>query len=228
MAKIKFGALVVDGRGKVGGHVLSNNRAGSYIRTKVTPGNPNTSYQAESRNRLSTLATAWAGLAAANRLLWNGAVGLFKTTDIFGDVRNPSGFNLFQRLNNNLLRIGIAMITAPPTPVALPVITTGVVTATAGGALIVTFTADPDMTATEIQVDATPALGPGKSFVKSEFRMIGIAPAIVAHVMTLTTLYSAKFGVVGAAGKQIFIRLKQVSKTTGQAGIPVIYSDVIS
>jgi len=225
--KIKWGALVTDGRNKIGGHVASKNRAGAYLRTKVTPMNPNTSYQAEVRNRLSTVSSGWRVLSAALMLAWNSAVDLFKNTDIFGDIQKPTGFNLYQRLNNNLIRIGIAPITTPPTPVALPTITTGVVTATAGGALIVTFTADPDVSVTEVEVWASPALSAGKSFVKSELRRIGLMPAIVAHVTTLTTIYNAKFGAVGAVGKKIFVMMKQVSKTTGQAGIPVIYSDVI-
>jgi len=44
--KMKFGAIVVDGRGKIGGHVASKNRGGAYLRTKVTPSNPQTGYQA--------------------------------------------------------------------------------------------------------------------------------------------------------------------------------------
>jgi len=35
--KTLFGAIVVDGRGKLGGHVASKNRHGSYFRTKVSP-----------------------------------------------------------------------------------------------------------------------------------------------------------------------------------------------
>ncbi|MDO9579203.1 MAG: hypothetical protein Q7J06_01340 [Bacteroidales bacterium] len=226
--KCKFGAIVVDGRNKLGGHVASKNRAGAYWRTKVTPMNPNSPYQAEVRNRLSTLSSAWRGLGADVILQWNSAVDLFKSTDIFGDVRRPTGFNLYQMLNNNLVRIGIAPITTPPLPVALPVIITGVVTAVAATSLIVTFTEDPVITASEVEVWATPALSVGKSFVKSEFRRIGLMPAIVSNVATLTTLYNAKFGAVGAAGLKLFIKMQQISKTTGQAGIPVIYSCEIS
>jgi hypothetical protein len=225
--KMKFGAIVVDGRGKIGGHVVSKNRAGSYLRTKVTPVNPNTAYQAAVRNRLSQLATAWAGLTAAQRLLWNNAVSAFKKTDIFGDIKNPTGFNLFQKLNNNLSRIGIAQINVPPLPVELPTITTGVLVATNAGVMTVTFTVDPSIAATDVEIEATPALSPGISFVKSEFRVIGKMPVLAAHVADIAALYIAKFGAVGAVGQKVFIRMKQISKTTGQAGVPVIYSDII-
>jgi len=226
--KIKFGALVVDGRGKVGGHVASKNRAGSYIRTKVTPVNPNTSYQAGVRNALATQSAAWGALTEAQRLQWNDAVAAYQKTDIFGDLKKPSGFNLFQMLNNNLVRIGESALTVPPLPQEIPIIETGVLTAATGAAIEVTFTNDPVITDSEVEVSATPALSPGVSFVKSEFRRIGLMPAIVANVTTLTTIYGAKFGAVGAAGQKIFVQMKQISKTSGQAGIPVIYSAIIS
>lgn len=226
--KAKFGAIVVAGRGKIGGHVASQNRAGAYFRTKVTPSNPQTSYQTEARNRLAAISTAWCALGAVLILAWNNAVGKFKGTDVFGDIKNPSGFNLHQRLNNNLVRIGESVIDTPPLPEAIPVITTGVLTAAANSTIEITFTDDPDVTGSVVEVYATPAMSPGRSAVSSELRRLGNMPAIVTHVADISTLYNAKFGAVGSAGQKIFISLKQVSTTTGQAGIPVTYSCIIS
>ena len=59
--KIKWGALMVDGRGKIGGQVASKNRAGAYMRNKVTPVNQQTSYQLTVRNRLSYYSQNWGG-----------------------------------------------------------------------------------------------------------------------------------------------------------------------
>jgi hypothetical protein len=226
--KIKFGAMIVAGSGKIGGHVASKNRGGAYLRTKVTPVNPNTTYQASVRNSLSTISSSWRGLTQAQILAWNNAVGMYKVTDIFGSIQNPSGFNLFQRLNNNLTRAGVATITAPPLPVAIPVIITAVAAQVHAGATTITFTTDPILTASVIEVFATAPLSAGKSFVKSELRFIGLLPTITAHVSTLTTLYATKFGGPGVAGQKVFFLLKQVSNVTGQAGIPVKLSCIVS
>jgi len=43
--KIKFGSIVVNGSGKLGGHVYSSNRGGNYVRTLATPSNPQTPAQ---------------------------------------------------------------------------------------------------------------------------------------------------------------------------------------
>jgi hypothetical protein len=225
--KAKFGAIVVDGRGKVGGHVASKNRAGSYFRTKVTPVNPNTTYQSTVRNRLSSLAVAWKALGATVIAQWNAAVENWKKTDVFGDLRLPTGFNLYQRLNNNLIQISESTISTPPQPGTVATCATGVLTATHAGAVQITFGTDPVFTNDTMVVDATPALSPGKSFVKSEFRRIGKFNSVAAHVLTLTTEYDAKFGAVGAAGQKLFVRIKMIHIPTGQAGIPIVLSCVI-
>lgn len=226
--KTKFGAIIVAGSGKIGGHVASRNRGGAYLRTKVSPINPSTSFQAAIRNRLSTISSAWRGLTQAQRDTWNAAVSSYSKTDVFGDLKTPSGFNLYQLLNNNLQRIGEAAIVTPPLPVSLPVIQTGVLASVHAGAMTITFTDDPIVTDSVVEVSATAPQSAGKSFVKSEFRILGNMPAIVAHVATITTIYNAKFGAPSNAGEKVFVRLRQISNVSGQAGIPVIYSAVVS
>src|SRR4051812_170938 len=83
--KVKFGSLVVDGRGKIGGHVLSKNRGGAYMRTKVTPINPQTADQSTVRGTLTSLSQSWRALTQNQITAWNNAVQNFQSTDIFGD-----------------------------------------------------------------------------------------------------------------------------------------------
>jgi len=226
--KTLFGAIIVAGSGKLGGHVASKNRGGTYMRTRVTPANPKTEDQTKARNRLSSISTLWKTLSAAVILSWNQAVESWKGTNIFGNIITPSGFNLFQKLNNNLTQIAESEITTPPVPAEVPVIITGVLTAATGGAIEVTFTVDPVVTDSSIIVSATPTIPASQTFVKNKFCQIGIMPAIVANVVTLTGLYNARFGAVGAAGSKIFVKMVQIVKATGQAGIPVIYECVIT
>lgn len=227
--KIKWGALVVDGRNKIGGQVASKNRHGAYMRNKVTPVNGKTAFQVAVRARLSSFASAWRGLTAGQRLAWNAAVSDYKKTDIFGDIQNPSGFNLFVKLNSNLVNIGIASITAAPLPVAVSVFTTGVLTAAAGAqtmSLAVTPAVQP--VSETIIVRATPGLSAGKSFVKSEFRQIGTFTAAVAGAYDLAAMYIAKFGPIGPAGVKVFVEVVHVSETTGQQSQVQQYSAIVA
>jgi hypothetical protein len=225
--KTLFGAIIVDGRGKLGGHVASKNRAGSYFRTKVSPSQPSSLYSSAVRARLSTISQAWRGLTEATRILWNNAVGDFKSTDVFGSIRNPSGFNLYQQLNNNAANVGAAAIALPPQPLAVPGFATfSAVCDNSDGSVTLTFT--PAIVATEkVKLFASAAQSGGKNFIKSELRQIGVLDSTMTSPYVATALYTAKFGAVGAVGKKVAFAMQQVKLTTGQAGGKVTCSTVI-
>jgi len=225
--KINWGALVVDGRNKIGGHVASKNRGGSYLRTKVSPSQPSSTYTAAIRSRLAAISAGWRALTEAQRLAWNDAVGSFKKTDIFGNSRNPSGFNLHQELNNNLVNVGTAQITTPPLPAAVATMSSASFVAVHAGAMTITYA--PVIPAGEkFLVRATPALSPGKNFVKSELRQIQVIAAADVSPLVVTAAYGTKYGAVGAAGQKIFVELVPVNSVTGQKGRPILMSAIIS
>jgi len=224
--KAKFGSIVVAGSGKIGGHVASRNRAGSYFRTKVTPVNPQSASQQAIRNRLTGLSQAWKALTAAQRLAWNAAVGDYAKTDVFGDLRNPSGFNLFQKLNNNLLIIGESQISDPPVPGAVYAPTSASLAVVTGSpALTLTFSGAIPAT-DEVKLFATAPVSAGVSFVKSEFRLIGVLTNSDTSPKVITSLYGAKFGAVSENGLKVFVKMVGVNKTTGQEGIGLICSAI--
>lgn len=215
--KIKFGAIVTDGRGKIGGHVASKNRGGAYLRTKVTPTNPNTTAQAQARSLLGSLSQAWRDLTAEQRLAWNGAVSEWSKTDIFGDIKNPTGLNLYIKVNANLSSVGAGLLTVPApkeaTPTAFPV--SAVYSIATND---ITFTMSDSSGATiDALVRATPSLSQGVSFVKSELRVIG------SYTGTGTTLvasaYDAKYG-TPTLGDNVVASVQYVL-SNGQKTVPV-------
>lgn len=223
--KVQFGSIVVAGSGKLGGHVASRNRAGAYWRTKVTPVNPQTTAQLSVRNRLGSLSQDWRGLTDAQRAAWNGVVSSFAKTDVFGDLKNPTGFNLYQRLNNNLITIGEAAITVPPVPSAVAEVGLTSITATAGaGTIAVVLTAAVPGTSA-VKVFATAPQSPGVTFVKSEYRLITVLAAATATPVALGTAYVAKFG-SWAVGQKLFFKFVFVDDTTGIESLPVQGFDV--
>ena len=211
--KLKFGAIVTDGRGKIGGHVASKNRAGAYLRTKVTPSNPQSVAQIQARSILATLSQRWGSLLDSQRAGWNEAVKEWGTTDIFGDIKKPSGINLFVKLNSNRLSVGLPEAMDVPAKTEVPVVV--IVNAT--------YTISTDTVSIDFSnalangyialVRATPRLSPGVSFVKSEFRVIGYDYVLVDN-LTLGGAYRSKFGNL-SAGDNVFASVQFVS-VTGQ------------
>ena len=216
--KAKWGALVVDGRGKLGGHVASRNRGGAYFRTKVTPLNPNTSFQQVARSLLTELAQSWRDLTAAERSAWNASVGDFAKTDVFGDIKNPTGFNLYVRLNINIENVNQTQITSPPLPAAVELVTASALVLTITGS-VGTIAFSPTVpTGMGVIMRATPSLSPGISFVKSEFRIIDVLDAAEVSTFDFFAAYVAKFG-APTVGAKVFASLETVNITTGQKSV---------
>lgn len=215
--KVKWGALAVAGSGKINGFVASKNRGGAYFRTKTTPSNPQTTAQQGARALLGSLSTAWSGLTEAARLSFNNAVANYATTDIFGDLRNPSGINLYVKLNTNLSNSGQTLVDVAPEKIEVPYSAIADVTldvSTQNGSITLV---DGALDAINVLVFATAPQTQGTKFVKNKLRKIGTF-AVNFDSIDLVTAYSDKFGAFSLGQNIVFSMYPIVS--TGQAGIP--------
>lgn len=212
--KIKFGAIVTDGRGKLGGHVASKNRGGSYLRTKVTPSNPQTEAQSAVRALFGSLSQGWSALSAAVRAGWDSAVSDWTSTNIFGDLKTPTGKSLYVKLNQQAILAGHSPITDAPAKEEMPnSIITACTLDTSTNAL--DFEGLNDSADVKVVIFATPKLSQGTTFVKNKLRQLntfsGNGPQLVATV----TKYEAKYGTI-EAGDNIYFGVKYVL-ANGQA-----------
>lgn len=195
MAKIKFGMMMTDASGKLGGQVFSKNRGGSYVRTKVTPSNPQSSAQMNIEGIFASISSGWSSLLESGRQSFNNLVSDYARTDIFGDLRNPSGKALYQRLNQNLMLSGQLPITDCIPPDAVPfagidAVDVNVNLSTYSIALL------GDTTGSKLVVWATPPLSAGTSFVKNKLRVLGVFDGDEAPILDFKTEYLAKFGTI--------------------------------
>lgn len=227
--KIKWGALITEGRGKIGGTVASKNRNGAYLRNKVTPVNRNTPKQSQARNRLAVISKAWSGtLSEAQRQEWNGIVEHYQKTNIFGDTVKPTGKNLFTGLNVNLMNIEEDMILSPLMPQELGEITklsvNPTVTAFEFGMSTANIADD-----TVLEIWATPPQTVGTNFVKSQFRLIGTypVPADDTEQVDIFADYNARFGGY-SAGEKVFSRIHLISTISGEKSPGIIESQIVA
>lgn len=215
--KIVWGALVTDGSGKLGGHVASKNRGGSYLRTKVKPTNAQTPAQMAARESLASFAQGWRGLTEAQRLSFNSAVGNFPIVKN-GKTILMSGEQLYIRLNVNLALIAGSPITTAPLPVEIPSVnlTEAVVDISSTTATLSINVAAVPM-GFQAVVEATAPLSPGIYNATSEFRFITV-PGFSMNDANVWAAYIAKFG-TPPVGQKIYFRLKVISEDNGQAGV---------
>lgn len=231
MAKVKFSALVSGMSGKLNGSVLFKGRNGDVIRTKVTPVNPNTTAQSLVRSVLAYLSSKFRTLTQAQIAAWNSAVANFAKTDIFGDLRNPTGLQLYVKLNANLANVGAAYIAVPP----------NINDAASGAAGLDELTVSSDVSDTEmivgrgatvpagmaLVIEATAPQSAGRNFVKSQFRKIKSLAAAVVDDTDIWADYVAKFG-APAAGDKVFIRAYYTNITSGLKSQPLQASCIVT
>jgi len=114
--KTKFGAIIVDGSGKIGGHVASKNKDANILRTKVKPKKSEKLSSIRQRNNIIRLAKAWRNLDKTAVEAWNNEASNIVYHNSFGDKKSITGINYFMRINNNLILLNKPLITTPQTP----------------------------------------------------------------------------------------------------------------
>lgn len=227
MAKIKFGMMMTDARGKLGGHVFSKNRGGAYVRTKVTPSNPQSEAQVEQRSLLASASQAWRGLTEAAREAWNGAVSNYASTNVFGDIINPTGAQLHTKLNINVALAGGVAITTPPLPIGITSPAGLSISADASTPeLLLNWTSGAVPANQVMVVEATPCVSVGRYNVNNRFRVIDTLPAATTTGEDVQAAYIAKFGSM-VAGQKLFVRVKFINKNTGEVSQSLVTETIV-
>lgn len=223
MAKIKFGMMMTDARGKLGGQVFSKNRAGAYVRTKVTPVNPQTALQQEGRELLGSLSQQWGLLTQAQIDEWNQAVDEWKTTDVFGDIKKPTGKNLFVKLNmvRNRYFPTEGILLTPPVKQALDIYVPTLVEFNATQVLI---TMNEQLGVGEnFLIRYTQPLSRGVSFVKNKYRVLGTRVTVnntggAGNVQIVIDKTDLPIDFTNAVGNNVHFEVQAVVQT-GQLGV---------
>ena len=223
-AKIKFGMMMTDASGKLGGQVFSKNRGGSYVRTKVTPTNPQTAAQSTIRGIFASISSRWSSLTDAQRASFNGFVQAYARTDIFGDLRNPSGKSLFQRLNQNLEISGQTQTDVCNSPVEVPFANlAGAVAGISFSAFNVDYSGN--LSGSRIIVWATPQMSQGTKFVKNQLRQLEVFAGANGGTVDVWASYIAKFG-TPVLGANISIAVRVINANGQASPLEVVKASV--
>jgi hypothetical protein len=222
--KTKFGTIVVDGRGKLGGHFFSVNVGGSFMGTKANPIIQEERKQLKARERAATLSRGWGSLTENQRIAWNNSVKFFKRSNVFGNIYRPSGFGLYRALNLNLTIAHADTITEPPVPQKIFVLDAVYVSGGyVAGSLVVNWSPVLDST-TSVLIYATRPLSQGKKFDEKQFNFLSYYKTPGAGAYTATNRYINTFGGLPLIGQKIFVKIVPVNTISGERGIQYISS----
>lgn len=120
MARVKYGSLVTEVKGKIGGQILQAGNCSKIMRTK-----PNVS---KFRNMISSdqnlmyqfLAYKWSLLTSEERESWSDKAPLYPFEDSFGDMFTGSPYNVYVFLNSGLYMLSEDLLVSCPDPEPAP------------------------------------------------------------------------------------------------------------
>ena len=194
MAKIKMGAIVVDARGKIGGHSFQASPNGLRLISNKAGTKKSSVAQQKNRAKFSKNVKDWSLLTAGQRDTFNVQTANYKQNDVFGDLQTPSGKTLFSKLNQNLALSNQALISAAVNPVPLPNISNMRVSCSTLAQHLRILT-DTLTTEHKFIVYATPKLSGAVAYVKDKFNQLAVISGGVGVPLDVWAEFSAKYGV---------------------------------
>lgn len=229
MALVKYGGLAQDVRGSQNGLTYSRNKGGAYVRQKVSPVQPVSSFASLSRAIFAALAQRWAvTLTQSQREAWIAFAATHTFVNVFGDAITLSGIAMYMSVNRAVGQVGGAYIDDPPDTFAVPsVVSSTIVVALSGGvvsAMTQNTVVSEALTGDQgVYIFATPPLPPGVRPQRSDFRLINSPDSGLAAINSdLAAMYNERFVTPSLTPtRAIWFRLVILDPVTGCVGVGV-------
>jgi len=220
MAKVKYGGGVADMRNAFAGQVHSRNTYGNYIRQKVSPVQPRTPRQQQLRVNLTELAKRYSTvLTDEQRNAWINFAAANPVVDVFGDTIVLTGINMYQKINQIRLLMGLPILDNPPPDLSVQQPDSASLSIAYEGTpptlkIKVIFAPSPAPSGHRVEVWATEPMKPGVMFFSQKLRLLTISPANQASPYDITDEYIDRFG-TPPAGTKIGVEVRFAKESNG-------------
>ena len=222
MALIKFGAVIVDSRGSVGGMTFKGTRAGPVIQRKSVPTSTLNHLTAINRSRLKDLSQDWFhNLDVGQRDDWRALAAANPVPNTWGDEFPLSGIAMFIRVNLTLYSVGeIKIFDAPANQVVTPLASV-TLSVTAPATATVAFTATPTVSNHLLLINATLKLSPGINNFTDRFFFLDHGAAAETSPFDIAAAWADHVGDF-KAGAEYAVQATLVNITNGARAAPLV------
>lgn len=232
MANVKYGSIVTDMKGKVGGQTFKGTKAGGVLQNNPSPVKGAKLTKADAGrainpyNNMAAVSSSWRGLSDTQRDDWNAAAPSFPFKNKFGEYYTASGYQLYVSCNLNSLITGGNAIVVPPEPTELIPCPTWDFGDQTAAAFSVFAPAGTDA-AYKYAVYATPSYSKGRAFEVGRSKLIcSMTAAEFAADFTIEGFYQDIFG-AAQAGQKIWVLIEPIRIADGRAAEGVVNSIVL-
>lgn len=226
--KFRPGPLVGQMSGSIGSMVASHNRFGVYMRTRVTPVNPDSEDQQIVRNNFGALSTAWRLLDVPTRLAWSTWAQTNPIFDRLGQSQTLTGAMVYIGLNSRRLMTDNLARTLPPQRPAPASFASITLSADIGsGNCQIAFTPTPLPAQLMMWLSACITDSASVNYVRGKFRFIMFSDAAVASPVSIQNELIAKFGSL-QLGKYLHVKVQVYDSYNGQISQQLTASSIIT
>lgn len=229
MATVKYGAIIVDARGKVGGHYLSMGAGGNVLATNGSRVNQRGTVKklwGYTKNVVMYVSQQWSLLNQSQRDAWQAASANWPTKNKVGDTVALRGYSLYMKLNLSLRFAGQSILNDPPVKTSVtPVNALSVPTCTVSN---ITVSASVIIGLNEILVYcASRTQSAGVKPTRNQMRVIQTRAQGQSPTVNIFTNYNAIWGAPSLGGTLNFM-CYILNITTGQQSPPIFGVSVVS
>jgi hypothetical protein len=221
MASVRYGLLVVDLAGKVGGQNFQRGLASPILRN-ISPKRKFIVYpqiaQATSqhRSKFAYVTQYWKSLTTEEQTAWNTSTSSFPRVNKFGARYYPSGYQLFCELNFALLLANYSIVSATPITATFVAYTFTCVYETDPQHLMVTISSTPSSEVYRFIISACVYQPHGKGYAPSKLKIMNLVTfSEEALSVDILPELIATYGPV-ISGSTIWVAIKQIFVTTGE------------
>lgn len=222
---IRLSGLISGLKGKSNGSIFQSSPSGWLMRSNKNTNNSNSLNWTISKSVLAFVSYKWRTLSESERLAWNAAAPSWPTLNKFNEVRFPSGYELFVRLNKVLASLGQPYLLSPPSPLSLAVLSSPSFSLVSGVSASVSVNVGSALASTQVTVSISPPIYGSRYIKKPHLCFLG---DIVGTSPGTFNAYSSIINKYGEfpAGCVFYCQLVVCDNTTGQQGVPLLIRSV--
>lgn len=225
---IKFGSVIVDSRGTIGGHTIKMTRAGLVMQTKTNPPSRQTQRTSIARSTFAAYSKMWySTLTVGQRNDWRALAAANPLPNTWGDEFPLAGIAFFIRTNLTLYAVGEPPLMDAPANQNVTAIATVTLTVTAPATATVAFTPTPTPANHLLLIKATPEQSPGRENFSGQFFVLAHGADAEASPFDIATAYTNYIGNF-KTGRAYAVEATFINTETGARAAPIISAALAS
>jgi hypothetical protein len=213
--------------------VFSRNRGGAYVRSKVSPVQPQSEWSSRARCIFKAVAQRWSAvLTDIQRVAWEAFAAVHPFVNVFGDSITLSGVAFFEAVNVRIRQCGDDWVDDPPSSFVVEDLGDVVVEAIdTAGTLAVTVTAGRSLGCDEgLYVFSTPPILTARVPQRTDFRLVNTpATGLFASASDIVAPLTARFpDAAWPVGTAFSVLVACLNKSTGAISAAVKVDVVVT